>query len=316
MLSRGTVAPPAPPDETPARSHPLLRWPCMTGSGDIPSQGELTALGLSDASRLLRTRALSPVELTTAYLERIERLDPRLNAFITITAESALAQARAAEAELMRGTMRGPLHGIPIALKDLIDTAGVRTTGGSALYADRVPTRDAEVAGRLLAGGAVLLGKLNQHELAYGASSVIGHFGPVLNPWDSGRTAGGSSAGSAVAVAAELCCGAVGTDTGGSIRQPAAFCGIVGFKPFFYGAGGQATRPHYAVRPWVWPPTSTRLGSPGRRSGWGGARSSGSDRGPEDSYSRDVLHQEAGTILLSGTLWPIASFGSPGGHSL
>ena len=206
----------------------------MTGSGDIPSQGaELTALGLSDASRLLRSRALSPVELTAAYLERIERLDPRLNAFITITAELALSQARTAEAELTRGAVRGPLHGIPVALKDLIDTAGVRTTSGSALYADRVPTRDAEVAGRLLAGGAVLLGKLNLHELAYGASSVIGHFGPVLNPWDSGRTAGGSSAGSAVAVAAQLCCGAVGTDTGGSIRQPAAFCGIVGFKPTY-----------------------------------------------------------------------------------
>ena len=124
-----------------------------------------------------------------------------------------------------------PLHGIPIGLKDLFDTAGVRTTAGSALFADRVPSEDAEVVRRLKAAGAVIVGKLNMHEFAYGDTSAQSHFGPVRNPWNRDRVAGGSSGGSAAAVAAGLCYGALGSDTGGSIRQPSAYCGIVGLKP-------------------------------------------------------------------------------------
>jgi aspartyl-tRNA(Asn)/glutamyl-tRNA(Gln) amidotransferase subunit A len=198
-----------------------------------PSSSDLTGLSLAEAARRLRARGVSPVDLTRACLERIERLDPGLNAFIAVTAETALAEARRAENELARGEARGPLHGIPVAVKDLVDVAGVPTTGASAAFLDHVPERDAEVTARLRAGGAVLLGKLNLHELAYGASSVVGHFGMVRNPWAPGRTAGGSSAGAAVALACGLCYGAVGTDTGGSIRQPASFCGIVGLKPTF-----------------------------------------------------------------------------------
>jgi len=194
---------------------------------------DLADLDLAEASRRVQARRVSPVDLTRACLERIERLDDRLNAFITVTAEEALAHARSAEAEIASGRYRGPLHGIPIALKDLIDQAGVRTTGASALFADRIAARDAEVTARLRGAGAVFLGKLNLHELAYGASSVVGHFGAVRNPWDAGRTAGGSSSGAAAAVACGLCYGAVGSDTGGSIRQPAAFCGIVGLKPTY-----------------------------------------------------------------------------------
>jgi aspartyl-tRNA(Asn)/glutamyl-tRNA(Gln) amidotransferase subunit A len=197
------------------------------------SASGLPALSLSEASDLVRDRKVSPVELATACLNRIDRLNPKLNAFITITAETALSEARAAETEVQRGRWRGPLHGIPIALKDLVDTAGVRTTAGSALFEDRVPTQDAEVVRRLKAAGAVFLGKLNMHEFAYGGSTVISAFGPVRNPWAPEFTAGGSSAGSAAAVAARLCYGAVGSDTGGSIRQPAAYCGIVGLKPTF-----------------------------------------------------------------------------------
>lgn len=188
---------------------------------------------LWEASQLVQGRRLSPVELTQACLDRIERWNPRLNAFITVTAETALAQARAAEAEIQRGVWRGPLHGMPLALKDLVDTAGVPTTAASALFKDRVPVEDAEVVRRLLAAGAVLLGKLNLHEFAYGGSSVVSYFGPVRNPWDPERIAGGSSGGSAAAVAAGLCLGALGTDTAGSIRLPAACCGIVGLKPTY-----------------------------------------------------------------------------------
>src|SRR5262249_48359254 len=145
------------------------------------------------------------VELTQACLARIERLNSRLNAFITVTGETALAQAREAEKEIQSGHWRGPLHGIPIALKDLFDTAGVRTTAASALFKDRIPAQDAEIVRRLKGAGAVLLGKLNMHEFAYGGSTVISFFGPVHNPWDLDHIAGGSSSGSAAAMAAELC---------------------------------------------------------------------------------------------------------------
>jgi aspartyl-tRNA(Asn)/glutamyl-tRNA(Gln) amidotransferase subunit A len=183
---------------------------------------------------LLRKGSLSPVDLTVACLARIEKLNPRLNAFITVTADSALGQARVAEAEIRRGDWRGPLHGIPLALKDLIDTAGVLTTAGSALFKDRVPAEDAEVVRRLKAAGAVLLGKQNLHEFAYGGSSLVSYFGEVHNAWNPPEhIAGGSSGGSATAVAAGLIYGAIGTDTAGSIREPAALCGVVGLKPTY-----------------------------------------------------------------------------------
>ena len=208
--------------------------------GCSPRRGSRSALpsdpaqlDLRDAGRAVRARSLSPVELTRACLERITRLDRRLNAFITVTAERALADARQAEDEVAKGRWRGPLHGIPIALKDNVDTAGVRTTAASWVFADRVPTEDAEVVQRLKAAGAIVLGKLNMHEFALGTTSAISHYGPVHNPWDVERIAGGSSGGSGASVAASLCFGAVGTDTGGSIRIPAACCGIVGLKPTY-----------------------------------------------------------------------------------
>jgi aspartyl-tRNA(Asn)/glutamyl-tRNA(Gln) amidotransferase subunit A len=186
-----------------------------------------------ETSELLRKRKLSPVELTKDCLEQIEKLNPTLNAFITVTSESAMTQARSAEAEILRGNWRGPLHGIPLALKDLIDTAGVRTTAASALFKDRVPTEDAEVVRHLKNAGAVLLGKQNQHECAYGGSSMISYYGEVHNPWNPACIAGGSSGGSAASVAAGLVYGAIGTDTAGSVREPAALCGDVGLKPTY-----------------------------------------------------------------------------------
>src|SRR5712671_1787029 len=175
------------------------------------SASVLPLLELAEASLAVQKKELSPVDLTQACLARIERLNPELNAFITVTAESALEEARAAEREIRDGHWRGPMHGVPIELKDLIDTAGVRTTAASALFKDRVPERDAEVVSRLRAAGAVLLGKTNLHEFAYGGSSVVSYFGAVRNPWNTDFIAGGSSAGSAAAVAAGLCYGAVGT---------------------------------------------------------------------------------------------------------
>ena len=186
-----------------------------------------------EIGELLRTRELSPVELTKKCLAQIGKLNPTLNAFITVTAELALTQAHDAEAEIVRGNWRGPLHGIPLALKDLIDTAGIRTTAASALFKDRVPTEDAEVVRRLKDAGAVLLGKQNLHECAYGGSSMISYYGEVRNPWNPAHITGGSSGGSAAAVAANLCYSAIGTDTAGSVREPASQCGIVGLKPTY-----------------------------------------------------------------------------------
>ena len=190
-------------------------------------------LDLNEVSQLIRSRKVSSIELTQECLRRIGQLNAKLNAFITITAESALAEAKAAESEIQRGDWKGALHGVPIALKDIVDATGVRTTAASGLFKDRVPTEDAEIVRRLRAAGAIFLGKLNLHEFAYGGSSVVSYFGPVRNPWDSNLSAGGSSGGSAVAVAAGLCYAAIGTDTGGSIRQPASYCGIVGLKPTY-----------------------------------------------------------------------------------
>jgi aspartyl-tRNA(Asn)/glutamyl-tRNA(Gln) amidotransferase subunit A len=192
-----------------------------------------TKLSIREAGELVRRKEISPVELTRACLQRIERLNPSLNAFITVTAEQAMAQAGEAEAEVLRGRWRGPLHGIPVGLKDNIDTAGIRTTLASAVFKDRVPSADAEVVRRLKAAGAILLGKQNLHEVAFGTTAAVSYFGPVHNPWQHDRIAGGSSGGSAVAVAAGLCFGAVGTDAGGSIRVPSGYCGIVGLKPTY-----------------------------------------------------------------------------------
>ena len=185
---------------------------------------------IAEISDLLRRKQISPVDLTQSCLNRIEQLNPTLNAFITVMHESAMDQARKAEDEISKGNWRGPLHGIPIGLKDLIDTAGVKTTCASALFADRVPNEDAEVVRRLKSAGAVLIGKQNLQEFAWGGTSASSYFGAVHNPWDVDRIAGGSSGGSAAAVATGMCFGAIGTDTGGSVREPAAFCGIVGLK--------------------------------------------------------------------------------------
>ena len=190
-------------------------------------------LSIAGVSGLLHRKEISPVDLTNACLARIEQLNPSLNAFITVMHDLALDQAREAEAEIHRGSWRGPLHGVPIGLKDLIDTAGTRTTCGSALFAERVPANDAEVVQLLKRAGAVLIGKQNMQEFAWGGTSASSYFGPVRNPWDVERIAGGSSGGSAAAVAAWLCFAAIGTDTGGSVREPAAFCGIVGLKPTY-----------------------------------------------------------------------------------
>ncbi|HZO32313.1 MAG TPA: amidase [Chloroflexota bacterium] len=181
----------------------------------------------------IRRRELSPVELTTAIIDRSERLDGPLNAFITITREQALAQARSAEKAILAGHDFGPLHGIPISLKDLYQTVGVKTTGGSKILADWVPTTDATVTRRLTLAGAIVIGKNNLHEFAFGATNENPHYGPSRNPWNRERITGGSSGGSAAAVAAGLGYASMGSDTGGSIRLPAAFCGIVGVKPTY-----------------------------------------------------------------------------------
>jgi aspartyl-tRNA(Asn)/glutamyl-tRNA(Gln) amidotransferase subunit A len=194
---------------------------------------ELAGLSLKRAADLIRSKAASPVDLTQACLKRIEQYNAALNAFITVIPDAALAAAREMEAEQQRGKWRGPFHGIPIALKDNIDTAGVRTTGASELFRNRIPSEDAEVARRLKNAGIILLGKLNLHEFAYGGSSTVTAFGTMHNPWSLDRATGGSSGGPGIAVAADLCYGSLGTDTAGSVRMPAAHCGIVGFKPTY-----------------------------------------------------------------------------------
>ena len=201
-------------------------------SGAGPN-ADLPALSIQDAADLIRRKKISPVELTKACLARIDQFNPALNAFITVTAESAMLQARAAEAEVLQGKWRGPLHGVPIALKDLFDTAGVKTTAGSGVFKDRIPTEDAEVVRRLKAAGAVILGKTNMHEFAFGGSSLVSYFGAVRNPWELSHISGGSSGGSAAALAAELCYGALGSDTAGSVRLPASINAIVGLKPTY-----------------------------------------------------------------------------------
>jgi aspartyl-tRNA(Asn)/glutamyl-tRNA(Gln) amidotransferase subunit A len=195
------------------------------------SSQDPAGLTLAEASRRLRARTVTPTDLTEACLNRIKTYNPKINAWITVMREQALAQAKVLGDELAAGKVRSPLHGIPIGLKDNIDTAGVRTTAASAVFEDRVPSEDAEVVRRLKAAGAILIGKCNLHEFAQGGTSAISFFGPVRNPWKLERNAGGSSGGSAAAVAMGCCYGALGTDTGGSIRTPASYCGVAGFKP-------------------------------------------------------------------------------------
>ena len=186
-----------------------------------------------EASAALREGKVSSVELTKQCLLNIERLEPKLNAFITVTAEHALAQAKKADDELANGTDRGPLHGIPISLKDLYRTKGIRTTGGSLLYRDHVPDFDCAVVEKLNAAGAVMVGKTGLHELAYGVTSNNPHFGPVRNPWNTECIPGGSSGGAGAAVSAGMSFLSMGSDTGGSIRIPASYCGTVGLKPTY-----------------------------------------------------------------------------------
>jgi aspartyl-tRNA(Asn)/glutamyl-tRNA(Gln) amidotransferase subunit A len=208
----------------------MLRVMSSMAMAQIQDLAELT---LAEASAAIRKKAVSAVDLTRSCLARINKLNPLLNAFITVTEAEALEEARELDAELASGRWRGALHGIPIAVKDLIDTAGIRTTAASAVFENRVPVEDAEVVCRLRDAGAVLLGKLNLHEFAFGGTSDVTHFGPVRNPWNPAFSPGGSSGGSGSAVAARMCFGAVGTDTAASIRTPAACCGIVGMKPTF-----------------------------------------------------------------------------------
>jgi aspartyl-tRNA(Asn)/glutamyl-tRNA(Gln) amidotransferase subunit A len=194
---------------------------------------DLASLTLKQASDRIRSKKVSPVELTEACLANIKTYNPKINAWITVMREKALAQAKELEKEQKSGNFRSPLHGIPIGIKDSIDTIGTRTTAASAVYEYRFPTEDAEVVRRLKAAGAILIGKCNMHEFDAGATSAVSYWGPVRNPWNLDRVAGGASGGSAAAVAMNNCFASLGTDSGGAIRTPAAYCGVVGFKPTY-----------------------------------------------------------------------------------
>lgn len=210
------------------------------------TETNLYHLTIREAAPLLKHQELSPVELTRAFLDRIEATDGQLHSFITILKDEALAAARSAEAEILHGDYRGPLHGIPFALKDLYDTAGIRTTAGSKVDIDRVPTQDATATSRLKAAGGILLGKLAMHEFALGGPDFTTPFPPARNPWNLDHITGGSSSGSGSAVASGQCMGALGSCTGGSIRGPASLCGIVGLKPTY----GRVSR--FGVVPLSW----------------------------------------------------------------
>ena len=202
---------------------------------------DLALASLEEAGRLVEKKEVSPVELTQRMLDRIERLDPKLNAYMTVTADQALEDARMAEREIAAGKYAGPLHGIPVAVKDLFQTKGVRTTAGSKILDTWQPDEDATAVRKLREAGAVNLGKLGMHEWAFGITSDNIHFGPVRNPWETDHVPGGSSGGSGVATAAGLAYATLGSDTGGSIRIPASFCGCVGLMPTYgraslYGA--------------------------------------------------------------------------------
>jgi aspartyl-tRNA(Asn)/glutamyl-tRNA(Gln) amidotransferase subunit A len=203
----------------------------VSALADTPS--ELCALTLKEASAGIRSKKISPVDLTEACLDSIKTWNPKINAWITVMREKALAQAKTLADEQAAGKLRGPLHGIPIGIKDSIDTSGVRTTAASAVYEYRFPSEDAEVVRRLKAAGAVIVGKCNMHEFDAGSSSAVSYWGPVRNPWNLERVPGGPSGGSAAAVAMSNCFAALGTDSGGGLRIPASDCGITGFKPTY-----------------------------------------------------------------------------------
>lgn len=210
------------------------------------SQTDLTRLSIEELSPLLAKRSVSPVELVEATLQNSKKLNPTLNAYITLMEEEAISQARLAEEEIAKGEYRGPLHGIPLAVKDNIDTKGIRTTHGSKIHAENIPESNATVVTRLLEAGMIPVGKTNMHEYAYGITNVNPHYGPARNPWNTEKIPGGSSGGSAVAVAGGMATSALGTDTAGSVRIPAACCGIVGLKPTF----GRVSK--YGVFPLSW----------------------------------------------------------------
>jgi len=215
----------------------------------------LEELTIADTARRIRKRELSPIKLAELYLERIETLNPALNAYLTLTKDQALTAARAAEREIRRGKYRGPLHGIPFSIKDNLAMQGVRTTAGSKILAEWVPDFDATAVTRLRESGAVILGKTHMHEWAKGSHGINPFYGTTHNPWDLKRVPGGSSGGSAVAVAASLCMASIGTDSAGSIRNPASLCGVVGLKPTYGrvstfggvpGTGGHSTN-HFGI---------------------------------------------------------------------
>jgi aspartyl-tRNA(Asn)/glutamyl-tRNA(Gln) amidotransferase subunit A len=213
--------------------HPDKRNPEEPGTIRPNNDDDLMFRSIAEVGQLLRRREVSPIELTRAVLDRIDRLEPTLHAHITVTADWAMERARTCEREILDGQYRSPLHGIPIGLKDLVETAGVLTTDGSKVLGDHLPTEHATVAARLLNAGAVIVGKHNMHEFAYGYSNVNPHYGSPSMPWKPGYCSGGSSGGTGVAVAAGLCFGGLGSDTGGSIRVPSSWCGITGLKPTY-----------------------------------------------------------------------------------
>ncbi len=248
----------------------------MARDSDLPRS-------LAGLSRELLARRLSPVEVVRDLLERIE-VD-ETNAFVTVTAERALERASWAEGEILAGHYEGPLHGVPVALKDLIYTRGVRTTMGSALYAGHVPGHSATVARKLEEAGSILIGKTNTHEFAYGPTGDRSHFGPTKNPHDPRRITGGSSGGSGAAVAANLCYGALGSDTGGSIRIPASLCGTVGMKPTFGRVSKSGVFPLSWTLDHVGPITSTVEDNALMLNALAG-------HDPEDPYSVDLPEED------------------------